>query len=208
MFHHDLAFFFFSHLTDHHAANLVVVGALLGIFVAVIHPLRGLFVDLVDRNSSAPLEWIFDGLYNIGQAAVPVNMIILGCNLSSSINQYTGKDEKVCKDGLFSKSTLISIVFGKMILMPVIGILSAVFLRFFVLNVPPQLEGSFYLVLMIVCKFDYIQFLCSLLTLVHPLKKISFCSYAMRRQSLRQPLTMSWSLWSFLVRMRKKALHP
>ena len=47
-----------------------VIGALLGIFVAIVPGLRGVFVDLVDRSSDAPLEWFFDGLYAVGQAAV------------------------------------------------------------------------------------------------------------------------------------------
>ena len=61
-----------------------VVGAILGMVVASIPDLRGLFVDLIDRSDDAPLEWFFDGLYAVGQAAVPINMMILGCNLSAS----------------------------------------------------------------------------------------------------------------------------
>ena len=127
-----------------------VVGALLGIIVAIIHPLRGTLVDIVDRGSHAPLEWIFDGLYSVGRAAVPINMIILGCNLSNSYNQYTGKTKLSSKAGLFSKQTLVGILVGKMLVMPVVGILSAIFLRLFVLDIPDEMDASFYLVLMIV----------------------------------------------------------
>ena len=59
-----------------------VVGALLGILCACYTPLRALFVDL-SRQSNAPLQWLFDGLYQVGQTAVPTNMMILGCNLSA-----------------------------------------------------------------------------------------------------------------------------
>ena len=38
-----------------------VVGAMLGLIVAST-PLRGIFVDLVNRADAAPLEWAFDGL--------------------------------------------------------------------------------------------------------------------------------------------------
>lgn len=51
-----------------------VIGAVAGILTAVT-PLRGVFVDLVDRDDDAPLQWLFDGLYAVGQAAVPINMV-------------------------------------------------------------------------------------------------------------------------------------
>lgn len=127
-----------------------VMGALLGMIVAMIHPLRGVLVDLIDRGSHAPLEWFFDGLYHVGQAAVPINMLILGCNLSNSFNRYTGKTEKTTMEGLFSNRTLLGITFGKMVVLPIVGILSAIFLRLFVLDVPEDIAASFYLVLMIV----------------------------------------------------------
>ena len=119
--------------------------------VAMIHPLRGSFVDLVDRSSRAPLEWIFDGLYNVGQAAVPINMLILGCNLSNSYNQYSGKAGKTTsKAGLFSTRTMVGIVLGKMVVLPLVGIVSTILLRLFVLDIPEGMTASFYLVMMIV----------------------------------------------------------
>ncbi|CAB9512097.1 expressed unknown protein [Seminavis robusta] len=129
-----------------------VVGALAGIFVAAT-PLRGVFVDLVDRSSSAPLEWFFDGLYAVGQAAVPINMIILGCNLSASYMTQKASDGKGAdskKSNLLSQKAMISIVIGKMLVMPIIGILLALFLEAYVLDIPSDIDGSFYLVLMIV----------------------------------------------------------
>lgn len=127
-----------------------VVAALLGMIVAMVPPVRGVFVDIIDRNSHAPLEWIFDGLYEVGKAAVPINMLILGCNLSNSYNQYTGRAERSTKTGLLSKQTMIGILLGKMIVMPLVGILSVVLLRSFVLDIPEDMSTSFYLVLMIV----------------------------------------------------------
>lgn len=53
-----------------------VVGAVLGIICAVVPRLRGVFVDLIDRDSTAPLQFLFDGLYAVGQAAVPLNMYV------------------------------------------------------------------------------------------------------------------------------------
>ena len=124
-----------------------VVGALAGIVVAAT-PLRGTFVDLVDRGSHAPLQFLFDGLYNVGTSAVPINMMILGCNLSAS---YTSQMQKpmpeVSVEGgglrtpsnLLSKKTLIAIVIGKMLIMPLIGVALALFLDTFVLSIP---EGT------------------------------------------------------------------
>lgn len=39
-----------------------VIAALAGLFITAFVPIRGLFVDLRDRNDDAPLEWLFDGL--------------------------------------------------------------------------------------------------------------------------------------------------
>ena len=124
-----------------------VVGALAGIFVAAT-PLRGMFVDLVDRGSHAPLQFFFDGLYTVGVAAVPINMIILGCNLSASYNSQQHKAttevavgrDSVLPSNLLSKKTLIAIVIGKMLVMPLIGIGLALFLERFVLDIP---DGTF-----------------------------------------------------------------
>jgi predicted permease len=127
-----------------------VIGALLGIIFSLIHPLRGSLVDVLDRDGDAPLEFLFDGLYAVGKAAVPLNMIILGCNLSNSYNQYTGNTEKSATPDFFSTRTMMGIVLGKMLVLPVIGILSTLLLRIFVLKLPEEIAPSFYLVAMIV----------------------------------------------------------
>jgi len=119
-----------------------VIGAILGLLVASTD-LRGMFVDLVNRADKASLEWIFDGLYSVGQAAVPVNMIILGCNLSSS--QMNNDSPK-----LLSTRAMSGIVVGKMIVMPIIGIISGLVLQHYILDIPEDIAPSFYLVIMIV----------------------------------------------------------
>lgn len=121
-----------------------VIGALLGIFFASFPVLRGALVDIEDRNGSAPLEWLFDGLYEVGQAAVPINMIILGCNLSGSYSATVKESE------IFSGPTTIAIVIAKMIVMPILGILSVIFFREQYWKLPQDIAGSFYLVAMIV----------------------------------------------------------
>ncbi|KAL7566850.1 hypothetical protein ACA910_021346 [Epithemia clementina (nom. ined.)] len=158
-----------------------VVGAVSGILVA-ISPARALFVDVVDRDADAPLEWLFDGLYSIGLTAVPINMIILGCNLSNSYNKLraasssttpimtssspsnpdgtlvvdatTSSDNSAPavseKEGLLDMTTMIGIVVGKMVVMPILGFFLAWFLNAFVLDIPDDIDAAFYLVLLIV----------------------------------------------------------
>lgn len=128
-----------------------VVGAIAGIVVATT-PLRGIFVDLENRASAAPLQWFFDALYSVGLSAVPINMIILGCNLSASFISiraqfYESIDEK---RSFFPMPTMMGIVVGKMIILPLIGVASTLFLRRYVLDMPDDIDGAFYLVLMIV----------------------------------------------------------
>eukprot|EP00586_Coscinodiscus_wailesii_P005444 CAMPEP_0172486472 /NCGR_PEP_ID=MMETSP1066-20121228/15045_1 /TAXON_ID=671091 /ORGANISM="Coscinodiscus wailesii, Strain CCMP2513" /LENGTH=424 /DNA_ID=CAMNT_0013252443 /DNA_START=127 /DNA_END=1401 /DNA_ORIENTATION=- len=119
-----------------------VVGAVLGLIIASTR-LRGIFVDLIDRADKAALEWIFDGIYSVGQAAVPINMIILGCNLSAA-------QMKKSSDKLLSMETMIAMVVGKMVVMPIIGISSVLILKKYFWNIPDGIDASFYLVAMIV----------------------------------------------------------
>ncbi len=45
-----------------------VVGSLLGLFIASFEQLRGIIVDMKDRNDNAPIEFIYDGLYSVSYA--------------------------------------------------------------------------------------------------------------------------------------------
>jgi predicted permease len=139
-----------------------VVGAICGMVVAAT-PLRGIFVDLVDRQSRAPLQWLFDGLYQVGQAAVPMNMMILGCNLSASYTtqrrqqqqqqhqQTQGNVDPQESSKLLDRSTMVGVVIGKMLILPMVGFLSTYLLKISqILDIPDDIDGSFYLVLMIV----------------------------------------------------------
>ena len=121
-----------------------VVGAISGLVVAAT-PLRGILVDIVDRSSHAPLQWFFDALYAVGQAAVPLNMMILGCNLSASYGAAFSE-----KNEYMSNKTIFAIVVGKMLVMPLIGVLSAIVFDKFLWEIPDSINASFYLVSMIV----------------------------------------------------------
>merc|ERR1712157_593960 len=122
-----------------------VLAALVGLFVASTR-LRGILVDLKHRADAAPLEWIFDALYSVGQAAVPINMLILGCNLSASSLATQSSDGK---SKLLSNQTMIAIVVGKMIVMPIIGVISCFFLKC-LYPLSKTIDEAFYLVCMIV----------------------------------------------------------
>jgi len=132
-----------------------VIAALLGLFFASIPSIRGILVDINDRDGSAPLQWFFDGLFEAGRAAVPINMIILGCNLSASYMLHsTSSDVKTIDNGpsnsnAFGTKAALLVVIGKMIVMPLVGYVSTLVLSTFYL-VSDEIAGSLYLVLSIV----------------------------------------------------------
>eukprot|EP00541_Cyclophora_tenuis_P019106 CAMPEP_0116572566 /NCGR_PEP_ID=MMETSP0397-20121206/18250_1 /TAXON_ID=216820 /ORGANISM="Cyclophora tenuis, Strain ECT3854" /LENGTH=354 /DNA_ID=CAMNT_0004100915 /DNA_START=390 /DNA_END=1454 /DNA_ORIENTATION=+ len=127
-----------------------VVAAIIGFVVATFPKLRGIFVDIVDRDDDAPTQWFFDALYTIGQAAVPINMILLGSNLSQSFQKgRAGNDNDARgKSVLLSKHTMAAVVLGKLVLMPLIGVGSVVLFTLFVWNLPMNVHASFCLVTM------------------------------------------------------------
>lgn len=121
-----------------------VIASLLGLFAASFNSVRGILVDIEDRNDNAPLEWIFDGLYSVGQAAVPINMMILGINLSKTIQSSATPGETL------SSKTTFAVIVAKMVVMPIIGVSSVLFLKYHVWNIPDEIDDAFYLVLMMV----------------------------------------------------------
>lgn len=127
-----------------------VLGSISGIVLAMT-PIRGMFVDIVDRNGNAPLQWMFDGLYTIGQTAVPLTMMILGSNLSSSFSK--GGTTSESEDNSFSLTTNYCIVIGKMIVLPIIGVISVLVLKYTALSVDGSFEGPLCIVMLI-------EFLC------------------------------------------------
>jgi len=127
-------------------------------------------IDITVRQGTAPFQWFFDGLYAVGQAAVPINMIILGCNLSASYMleqpkqpppKSSTEQEKKDKKGkkktssskFFSNQASMYVVIGKMIVMPIVGVLSTFILRktlYTSHELPQDIAGGLYLVLLIV----------------------------------------------------------
>lgn len=74
--------------------------------------------------------------------------MILGCNLSASQQSSTAKTKS--SSMLLNMNTMLGIVFGKMVLMPFIGILTGYTLKHYLWDIPSDIAASFYLVLMIV----------------------------------------------------------
>jgi len=139
-----------------------VIAALMGLLFASFPAIRGVLVDIDDRNGTAPLQWFFDGLYEGGRAAVPINMIILGCNLSASYMLHsplatpTNNGEikssfqsRRDRSSSFGPNTILGVVIGKMVVMPLVGYASTLLLSTFY-TVPHEIAGSLYLVLTIV----------------------------------------------------------
>jgi predicted permease len=128
-----------------------------GLFCTSIPDIRSIFVDIIYRQGNAPLQWFFDGLYEVGLAAVPINMIILGCNLSASYMIQSPESKlEIGESGeneessfLFSNSVSVLVVIGKMICMPIIGFIST-YLLSLIYTIPEEIAGGIYLVLLIV----------------------------------------------------------
>jgi hypothetical protein len=72
--------------------------------------------------------------------------MILGCNLSSSSMSKASANN----DNLLSMTSMIGVVVAKMIILPMIGIFTGYVLKNYLWDIPGDIEGSFYLVLMIV----------------------------------------------------------
>ena len=108
-----------------------VCGALLGLLVASCPPLRNLFLatttttiitttttvtgsELVPLHTShphhAPLEWLLEAIRTLGRAAVPVNMAVLGVNLSIAASSSSSSSSSLsyslssCSDGSEQRS--------------------------------------------------------------------------------------------------------
>jgi len=124
-----------------------VIGALAGLIIASFPRLRGVLENIYgDDVKTAPLKWLFDGIYSVGQAAVPINMTILGINLSSTFQKKKSKPDSV----ILPNSTMASVVVGKMVIMPLIGVFSTWFLQKYYIDIPDEIDSTVFLVMMIV----------------------------------------------------------
>ena len=149
-----------------------VCGALLGLLVSSSPFLRGLFVGSTTTNMSgeslitlhhhAPFEWLLNAIATLGRAAIPINMTVLGVNLSiaalgfgnTSNSSTSGSSNSTTNPVPASKhvsfSTILAVVLGKLVVMPLLGFLSVSLLLWTTTgnsHIPP---GSALLVMMMV----------------------------------------------------------
>lgn len=99
------------------------LGAIAGMAIALLPGVRNVLVDIDDMDDDAPLEWLFNALLQIGRAAVPLNMMLLGNRLGKS-----------AEAGLFRSpaapwSEQVAVLVGKMVGMPLVGLGSALALN-------------------------------------------------------------------------------
>lgn len=128
-----------------------VIGSIAGLFIASFPWIRGLLVNIWGVNGKvAPLQWMFDGITSVGNAAVPINMTILGINLSSTFKKKSKEENEKDKAKLLPNRTMLAVVFGKMVVMPILGILSTWFLQRYYVDFPDAIDATCYLVMMIV----------------------------------------------------------
>jgi predicted permease len=116
-----------------------VRGAVCGLVVVAIPPLRALFLDVRGHGHAVLLGWLFAGVQKIGQAAIPLNMAVLGVNLSIVARS---------SEAPVSAGTVAGVVVGKLAVMPLVGIATVLLLKHYVLEADKK--SSFYTVLMLV----------------------------------------------------------
>lgn len=95
-----------------------VVGALTGWFIVAVPGFQALW------TAGGALQWLWHAIHVVGQAAIPINMAVLGINLSMAFLSHpnetvTATDRKV----------LVCVTLGKLVLMPMIGLLSVYLLQ-------------------------------------------------------------------------------
>lgn len=100
-----------------------VCGALLGILVSLFPALRNIWVSASLSPSTsnavrdAPLGWLFDAIVALGKSAIPINMAVLGANLSITM----GCKKNMEKRKTINSSSIAAVVIGKLAVMPLVG---------------------------------------------------------------------------------------
>lgn len=128
-----------------------VFGIFMGLFFTSWIPLRQIWIETTtitamtddgddelfynnnnnNNNYHTPLlGWLLDALRSLGQAAIPINMAVLGINLSITLQQQQEQqhEEKTTttttttnESNTVSIFTILCVVVGKLVIMPIIG---------------------------------------------------------------------------------------
>lgn len=102
--------------------------------------LRNLLVDVHEQAGGAPLRFLFRGLCQLGAAAVPVNLLILGATLAGG--------------GAMRELPLrvnVLIVVTKMVVVPTVVFLAVAFLRTWLLTSAPRKVSNAVWFVVLVC---------------------------------------------------------
>lgn len=97
-----------------------VLASLVGLLVALAPPVHRVLVDLQHQRDSAPLSWLFNGLYQVGQTAIPLNMIMLGATVCQGISSVPPG---------YRWAPNLAISFGKLVAMPALCLLTVLILH-------------------------------------------------------------------------------
>lgn len=118
-----------------------VVGALSGWLMASIPPLKVMWTQ-------GSLKWMGQAVATVGQSAIPINMAVLGVNLSMTFGEKptSTHNDKTHPGKETNRNLLLSVVAGKLIIMPVIGLTTVRSILFF----SEGLDASIALVMVLV----------------------------------------------------------
>ncbi len=119
-----------------------VIASLAGLFIACIDPLHAVLVDTKDRDGDSPLGWLFDGLYVVGQAAIPINMFMLGSTLCQGVASVPAD---------FRWAPNLAVAFGKLVIMPTIGLVSVLLLHAMIPTRGEVTQSMFFAMLIVTC---------------------------------------------------------
>ncbi len=131
-----------------------VIGVLLGIFFGTVPALRALMLPeqgdghadssgtvttSATRSGAPPFEWLYSALVHLGNMAVPMNIILLGCTVARG-PKWRALDYR-CN---------LAVVFGKMVLMPMVGVACVCLIERYELHyIPAPWHEPFYLAAMV-----------------------------------------------------------
>lgn len=170
-----------------------VVATMLGLLIGLT-PLRSLLLDLKDQDGDAPLEFLYESLYLLGQAAVPTNLLVLGATLAAGAN-FEALPVRVG----------VAIVLCKMVLLPAFMTL-AVYLLIRIVPAPHPQATSLWLVALIVTCTPTANNVAVMAQLGGQSKE--GMGTAIFLQYLVAPLLVTLSLTAFIVLLMSEAYLP
>jgi len=118
-----------------------VIAILLALVLGIIDAVRSLLVDIFNYSHHAVLEWTFNAINAFGEAAVPMNMLVLGAGLAN-----------VPKLSAIHWPSTIAVILVKMVIYPAVafGFIAGMIYSGLIAWMVPVVEMRFSLV-MVAC---------------------------------------------------------